>query len=406
MPPYHPSFRGFDEYFGLPYSPDMGCTDMRGFDLPPLEPCPRDHLFSSGSSDAGLEAWRVAALPLINSTTNCSMRSCDSNVLEQPADIETLSHRYGLRARDYILKHKRDSSKPFFLYVAFMHTHVPLAHLSKWTNSSRAKTAFADTVMELDDTVRMIYESLQEAGILNITLILATADNGPWRVKCQFAGSQGPYVGAYQEKLGGGSTGKFTTWEGGHRVFGIASWAGKIRPGVVSDALVSTLDFLPTILNLAGAKLPGDRVYDGYDLVPVLFYKSSDSSYDDYDDDVNQPGDIRDVLFHPDQWGNLTAMRYKNYKVFFMTYSEPDCQHRKGPITIHNPPLIFDLSRNPTESIPVQPSADLLATVQRAKAQIEASVAGTYRNVANFRTGGKKDWVCCDPEHVLCRCKN
>jgi arylsulfatase A-like enzyme len=80
-----------------------------------------------------------------------------------------------------------------------------------------------------------------------------------------------PFRGEYQKTLGGGSTFKDTTWEGGQREFGFAHWPSRITPGQVSNATVSTLDWLPTALSLAGVPLPSDRHYDGVDLSPLLF---------------------------------------------------------------------------------------------------------------------------------------
>ena len=82
-----------------------------------------------------------------------------------------------------------------------------------------------------------------------------------------------PFLGAAAKTAGGGggSAGKLTSWEGGHREVGVAVWPGKIKPGTVSHVLSTTMDYLPTIAALAGAPLLTDRTYDGLDLSPVLF---------------------------------------------------------------------------------------------------------------------------------------
>ena len=67
------------------------------------------------------------------------------------------------------------------------------------------------------------------------------------------------------------TSGKGTTYEGGHRVPLVARWPGKIAAGVVISELTSSLDWFPTILNLAGVKLPTDRKIDGVDMHDVLF---------------------------------------------------------------------------------------------------------------------------------------
>lgn len=88
--------------------------------------------------------------------------------------------------------------------------------------------------------------------------------------------------------------------EGGHRVFAVAHWPGKIKPGV-TNALSSSLDLLPTIAKLTGATLRSDVSYDGMDLSNVLF---------------NGATEAHETLFHPQYPnGNITAIRYKQYKV-------------------------------------------------------------------------------------------
>lgn len=86
------------------------------------------------------------------------------------------------------------------------------------------------------------------------------------------AGAQ-PFLGSAAKTAagGGGSAGKLTSWEGGHREVGVVAWPGKIEAGAVSHVLSTTMDYLPTIANLAGAPLLADRTYDGMDLSPVLF---------------------------------------------------------------------------------------------------------------------------------------
>ena len=70
---------------------------------------------------------------------------------------------------------------------------------------------------------------------------------------------------------GGGSTGKLTVWEAGHRVPSFVYWPGKIKPGQVDESILSALDIYPTIAAIAGIKLPPNRKYDGVDISDVLF---------------------------------------------------------------------------------------------------------------------------------------
>ena len=134
-PGFSPTYRGFDEWFGLPYSDDMGCTDRVWPNLP-LEPtCDKDPPATRASTpveapppeelgDGGHKVW---PLPLYRSTTNCSGQTsgdCNKDIVEQPARLETLSQRYAAYAHD-VVGRSVQSRRPFFLYVAFAHMHVP-----------------------------------------------------------------------------------------------------------------------------------------------------------------------------------------------------------------------------------------------------------------------------------------
>ena len=182
-------------------------------------------------------------------------------------------------------------------------------------------------------------------------------------MKCGLAGLVGPYEGRYLTQHFQGATGKFTTWEGGHRVPALAYWPGTIQPGDVccvcvrgwrsdfgfivgaralrdvggcplafhcrplnptpirpfahagvTPALASTLDVFPTFSRLAGLGLPDDRSFDGVDLTPLLLNQSAAPTTDG-----------ERVLFHPDQYGDLSAMRVGKKKVHFKLTRAPPC---------------------------------------------------------------------------------
>ena len=126
-----------------------------------------------------------------------------------------------------------------------------------------------------------------------VDLVMHNASRGldQGSVDCDDIGSAGPFLGGWQKAAdggGGGSTWKGTEWEGGHHVVGVASWKGMIKPGQVSRALVSSLDFLPTFASLAGVQLPSDRVYDGMDITHVLLHGATTA---------------HETLFHPHGFG-------------------------------------------------------------------------------------------------------
>ena len=111
---------------------------------------------------------------------------------------------------------------------------------------------------EIDWSVGLIMDTLEELGLTEDTLIVFTSDNGPWLTFDQHGGSAGLL------RLGKGST-----WDGGMRVPGIFRQPGTVTPGVIQE-IGATMDLLPTFAAMSGAKAPTDRTLDGHDISGVL----------------------------------------------------------------------------------------------------------------------------------------
>jgi len=113
-------------------------------------------------------------------------------------------------------------------------------------------------IMEIDWSVGRIVETLRRHGLEEHTLVLFTSDNGPWLSYGDHGGRALPL-----------REGKGTVWEGGVRVPWLASWPGRIPAGAVCRQPVMTIDVLPTVAGLVGARLPAHAI-DGRDLWPLL----------------------------------------------------------------------------------------------------------------------------------------
>ena len=216
-PPFLPTRRGFDEYLGIPYSNDMGHRDARmqfrpNSNYPPLP-------FYDGDK-----------------------------IIETEPDQRFLTRRYTERAVDFI---ERNKDKPFFLYIPHTMPHVPLAVHPDFAGKSE-HGLYGDVMQELDWSVGEVVRTLKENGLDEKTMIVYTADNGPWQ-------HQGEH-GGHAEPLRDGKT---TQYEGGHRVPCIMYWKGHINPGTVASEMLSTMDLMPTFAKLAGTTMPQDRKTDG-----------------------------------------------------------------------------------------------------------------------------------------------
>jgi arylsulfatase A len=320
MPRYLPTEHGFDRYFGIPYSNDM----------------------SRKSSD-GNPLYRLRVVPPLP-----LMR--DNKVIEREPDQALLTRRYTEESIRFI-RESVEAKRPFFLYLAHTFPHTPL-HASAAFRGKSSAGLYGDVVEELDWSTGEILRALNDAGVDRNTLTMFTSDNGPWLTKGDHGGSAGPL-----------RDGKRSTWEGGVRVPFLAHWPGKVPANVTTDAFGTQMDILPTCARLAGAKLPADRVYDGRDLSPVLL--------------ENRPG-RPPLLFY---WyrDQVRAVRKGPWKLHLMT-NEPAKGIRAA--VKHDPPLLFHLERDPSESENVaafQPEIvrELLALVEQHRKSMKAEIRGS-----------------------------
>ncbi|XP_069604789.1 arylsulfatase G isoform X2 [Ranitomeya imitator] len=344
---FHPNRRGFDYYYGIPYSNDMGCTDSPGYDLPACEPCPQrasdPHRLDGGCSTK-------LALPLMENAA----------ILEQPLNLSSLSARYSYQAVTFMMNARR-AGRPFFLYVALAHMHVPLspAHVSP------ERGPYEESLREMDQLVGNI-----RACSDGNTLIWFT----------------------------GGSSAKQTTWEGGHRVPALVYWPGHIPPNCTSSALLSTLDIFPTLVTLAHGVLPANRRFDGKDVSEIL---------------VGATQDTQRIMYHPNSGaagriGDVEAVRLGHYKAFYTTGGALACDGSIGHLRIHDPPLLFNLNRDPQEMTPVPQGSEeyeqLLPLISQAMAALHDDVRTDNVSTADYFQDPSVA-PCCSPALAACRCK-
>ncbi|XP_057570814.1 arylsulfatase G isoform X3 [Hippopotamus amphibius kiboko] len=218
---HHPSFRGFDYYFGIPYSHDMGCTDTPGYNHPPCPACPRG---DRPSRNLEKDCYSDVALPLYENL----------DIVEQPVNLSGLAQKYAEKAAQFIQRASA-SARPFLLYVALAHMHVPLSG-SPLAAEAGGRRLYSAGLREMDSLVGQIKDKVDLIAENN-TFLWFTGDNGPWAQKCELAGSVGPFTGSWQTRQGG-SPAKQTTWEGGHRVPALAYWPGRVPVNVTSTALL------------------------------------------------------------------------------------------------------------------------------------------------------------------------
>ncbi|MFO7821926.1 MAG: sulfatase [Lentisphaeria bacterium] len=217
QPEFLPTNHGFDEYYGLPYSNDMG-----------IQGKPEKHSIP---------------LPLMR----------DDDVIQEQPDQRSLTERYTEECVRFIRDNKDD---PFFLYLAHMYVHLPLFVPRRFLRQAE-NGGYGGAVECIDWVAEVIFDELRRQGLDENTMVIFTSDNGS-RVRGE-GGSNAPLRGT-----------KFTTWEGGQRVPFIVRWPGNVPAGQVCDELVTSMDFLPTLARLTGTWEPQDRIIDGKDIMPLI----------------------------------------------------------------------------------------------------------------------------------------
>ena len=183
--------------------------------------------------------------------------------LEPRKKGEYLTDREAYEAEQFIKKNK---DNPFFLYLCNYAVHTPIQgqkHLiekyEKKAKTNQKSATYAAMVEAVDNCVGRIVKVLEDEGIAENTLIIFTGDNG---------GLLGPTSNLPLR------SGKGFPYEGGIREPLIIKWPAKIKSGSVSDVPASSIDFMPTICEAAGAKLPSTDI-DGISLMPVLEQKGN-----------------------------------------------------------------------------------------------------------------------------------
>ncbi len=208
-----PTRQGFDSYFGIPYSNDMGSKQRKV--NPPL--------------------------PLLR----------DETVIEAPVDQTTVTRRYTEAAIEFI---KRNRETPFFLYLPHTMPHNPVNSSEAFAGKS-ANGGYGDCVEEIDWSTGQIMAAVEQSGLTRDTIIIFTSDNG---AASRWGGSNAPLRGH-----------KGSTWDGGMRVPCVIRWPGVIPAGSTSSGLSSTVDLLPTLAGFAKASLSTNKI-DGVDLGSML----------------------------------------------------------------------------------------------------------------------------------------
>ncbi|KAM8855266.1 arylsulfatase D isoform 2-T2 [Spinachia spinachia] len=385
---HHPNQHGFSYFYGLPFTLFNDCVPGKGSDVMAGVQDTLGHLtVMLGVGLLSLVCVRVCGLLEVSPrllvalvllsilvaavwyvpfkhlrTWNCIIMR-NQEVIEQPMTVETLPQRLLKEAQTFI---KRNAHHPFLLFFSLAHIHTPLFKTPAFAGKSR-HGRYGDNLEEVDWMIGKITETVDSLGLANNTLMYFTSDHGGHIEDADPTfGQRGGWNGIYK---GGKAMGG---WEGGIRVPGIFRWPGRLTAGRVVDEPTSLMDLYPTLKYLAEDAQP-DRQSDGFNLMPLLEGKVERSEHE--------------FMFH--YCGiYLNAVRWHPagtdsvFKAHFFTpnfsppgaggcYDTKICLCHGEHVTHHNPPLLYDLFRDPSESRPLTPGtepryAEILEQIARA----------------------------------------
>lgn len=206
--------------------------------------------------------------------------------LETAPKGEYLTDRLAEEAEKFIEAHK---AKPFFLYLPHYAPHTPMrakqeliAKYKQGSPGQQGNPIYAAMLESLDDAVGRVLKAIGERGLADNTIVIFTSDNGG------LATTEGPNTPpTINSPL---REGKGWLYEGGIRVPLIVKWPGKMKAGTVSDAVTSSVDLLPTLVDGLGLK-PITNL-DGKSFLPALLGEKTDRGaiYWHYPHYANQGG--------------------------------------------------------------------------------------------------------------------
>ena len=306
QPAHLPTRHGFDSYYGIPYSNDMAVTKSRKKHPP---------------------------MPLMR----------NEEVIQQQPVQAPLIERYTEEAVSFI---RANHDRPFFLYLAHLHVHLPHYVMEPFVSASR-NGRYGAAVAAVDWSTGVLMEELERLGIDRNTIVIFTSDNGS-RARSE-GGSNGPLRGH-----------KGQTWEGGMRVPCIVRWPASIPAGTVSGGVVAAIDLYPTIATITGHDLATLPKHDGVNLLPL--WRGDKAA-----------AHPREYFFYY-KLGVLQAVRSGRWKLRHAF----DKQGESNPDTLE----LFDLAADPGESRDLAAAnPEVVGRLTRAMNSIRAELGDTRLGV-------------------------